>query len=46
LNTYETVFNLAVPDYIEDYQCLPNFQIYWEQAWGGVVTIKIVSTFK
>jgi hypothetical protein len=27
-------------------QCLPNFELYWDQPWGGMVTIRIKSTFK
>jgi hypothetical protein len=46
INLYEPVFSLAVPDFIEDYQCLPGFQIYWDRPWGGMVTVKVISTFK
>ena len=46
LNLYEPVFSIAIPDFIEDYQCLPNFQMYWDPPWGGMVTIKIISTLK
>ena len=24
-NIYDTVFNMAVPDFIDDYECIPNF---------------------
>ena len=46
LNVYETVFNIVIPDFIDDFECLPNFQIYWDSVWGGMVTLRIFSTFK
>lgn len=46
LNLYEPVFQLAIPPFVEDYQCLPGFQVYWDDPWGGMVTLKIVSTFR
>jgi hypothetical protein len=30
LNIYESVFNIAIFDYIDELQCLPKFQIFWE----------------
>jgi hypothetical protein len=46
LNLYEPVFQLAIPPFLEDYQCLPGFQVYWDPPWGGMVTLKTVSTFR
>lgn len=45
-NVYEVAFNIVVPDNVELLQCLPpeRFLIYWEQAWGGMLTVRIVST--
>lgn len=46
-NLYETVFYFVVPDHIDELQCLPSkFQIYWEQSWGGMVTVRLISTLK
>ena len=46
LNVYETVFNIAIVDYIDELQCLPSFQVFWEQVWGGMITFRIISTLK
>ncbi|CDW74666.1 set domain containing protein [Stylonychia lemnae] len=47
LNIYETVFNIVINDNIDTLQCIPTkFQIFWEQSWGGMVTVRLQSTLK
>ncbi len=47
-NVFEAVFALVIPDNIDKLQCLPpaKFYVFWEQAWGGMITARINSTFK
>ena len=46
-NVLEPVFNMVVPENVDLIQCLPTkFQIFWEPAWGGVVTVRLQSTLK
>jgi len=35
-----------VADFLDDYECLPSFQLYWAPPWGGMVTVKVISTYK
>ena len=47
-NAYEVAFNVVVAENIDRLQCLPprQFLVYWEQAWGGMTTVRISSTYK
>jgi hypothetical protein len=40
------VFNTAILDFIEELQCLPHLQLYWDRAWGGMITLRLMSTYK
>ena len=33
-------------NHIESFECLPRFEIYWEPPWGGMVTIRLLSTYR
>lgn len=45
-NVYKILFDLVIGRNIELFQCVQSLEITWDNAWAGLVTLKIVSTLQ
>ena len=46
INVFEPVFNLVIINHVDEFECLAGLQIFWELPWGGLVTLRLLSTLR